>query len=134
MSESYESCLAGYREYLIKEEKSGSIRKQYERDIRRFLNDVKGKMLTKELVIEYKEKLQTLYRPSTVNVILAALNGFLEYMGQRELKVKQVKIQRLPYCSGDKELVFVLPISIFMHPICILRKIFGKPSEKHLKN
>ena len=46
MSESYESCLAGYGEYLIKEEKSGSTRKQYERDIRRFLNDVKGRRIT----------------------------------------------------------------------------------------
>lgn len=104
MSKDYGSDVKTYMEQMIADEKSRSTREQYERNIRTFLNYAEGKQLTKELVIEYKDVLQIRYRPSTVNVILAALNGFFEYLGHDELKVKQLKIQRAAYCSERKEL------------------------------
>lgn len=104
MSKDYGSDVKTYMEQMIADEKSRSTREQYERNIRTFLNYAEGKQLTKELVIAYKDVLQIRYRPSTVNVILAALNGFFEYLGHDELKVKQLKIQRAAYCSERKEL------------------------------
>ena len=96
--------VAAYIEQLVSEEKSRSTREQYERNIRRFLDFAEGKELTKELVVTYKAVLQNRYRPSTVNVILAALNGFFGYLDRGDLKVKQLKIQRAVYCSERKEL------------------------------
>lgn len=104
MKKSYESNGTAYIEQLVAEEKSSSTRKQYERNIRNFLNFSEGKELSKELVIAYKTELQTRYRPATVNVILAALNGFFEYLNRADMKVRLLKIQRAPYCSGSKEL------------------------------
>lgn len=104
MLKDYGSDVKTYMEQMVADEKSRSTREQYERNIRAFLNYAEGKQLTKELVIAYKDALQIRYRPSTVNVILAALNGFFEYLGHDELKVKQLKIQRAPYCSERKEL------------------------------
>lgn len=107
MSTFYESNVTAYIAQLATEEKSRSTRDQYERNIHNFLNFSEGKELTKELIITYKAELQTRYRPSTVNVILAALNGFFEYLNRADLKVRLLKIQRAPYCSRRKELTRV---------------------------
>lgn len=107
-----------YLAYLKQEERSESARKQYERELRRFLvyvkeimpedveivEDEKKRGLSKEQVIAYKEALMEQYQPSTINVILAALNGFFDFIGKPQLKVKQLKIQRSPYCRAEKEL------------------------------
>ena len=44
------------------------------------------------------------YQPVSVNTKLAAVNGFLSFAGYGEYRVKQLKIQRKPYCSSDREL------------------------------
>ena len=96
--------IGEYIRYLEQEEKSKSTREQYERDLLRFFAYTKDLELTKELVIRYKESLQEAYRPNTVNVMLAALNGFFSFLGRSDLRVKPLKIQRTPYCSKEKEL------------------------------
>ena len=93
-----------YEKYLIQEERSPATRKQYRREILRFLEYGAGRTLTKELIIEYKKELMDKYQPVSVNTKLAAINGFLAFAGYGALKVKQLKIQRRPYCSSDREL------------------------------
>ena len=93
-----------YEKYLIQEERSPATRKQYRREILRFLEYGAGRTLTKELIIEYKKELMDKYQPVSVNTKLAAINGFLAFAGYGDLKVKQLKIQRRPYCSSDREL------------------------------
>ena len=93
-----------YEKYLIQEERSPDTRKQYRREILRFLEYGAGRTLTKELIIEYKKELMDKYQPVSVNTKLAAINGFLAFAGYGALKVKQLKIQRGPYCSSDREL------------------------------
>ena len=60
--------------------------------------------MTKEMVIQYKQELQTGHQPATVNGKLAALNGFFSFVGREDLRVKQLKVQRTPYCATEKEL------------------------------
>lgn len=98
--------VASYVIYLKQEEKSRSTRKQYERDVQRFLDYVNQREgeLSKDWVIEYKESLLEIYNPATINVILTAINGFLRYIGKSEFQVKQLKIQRMPYCQEQREL------------------------------
>lgn len=89
---------------MEQEEKSKSTREQYERDLLRFFEYTGEQELTKELVIRYKESLQEAFRPNTVNVILAALNGFFAFMSRNDLRVKPLKFQRTPYCAKEKEI------------------------------
>lgn len=103
------NMVSAYLTYLRQEEKSVSTRKQYEREIRQFVVCVNARLseeeeLSKEHVLQYKESLLEQYKPATINVTLAAINGFLSYIGKPQLRVKQLKIQRNPYCKAEKEL------------------------------
>ena len=59
--------LEAYLQYLRREERSRATRQQYRRDILRFLAFLGESQLTKEQVIEYKERLQRVYQPASVN-------------------------------------------------------------------
>lgn len=98
------TLMKQYESHLLQEEKSVSTQKQYRREILRFLAFVSEKKITKELVIQYKKELMDQYQPVSVNTKLAAVNGFLSFAGYGEYRVKQLKIQRKPYCSSDREL------------------------------
>lgn len=94
-----------YLAYLEQEERSPATRAQYRRDICLFVEWLENVgTLDKETVIRYKEKLKSVYQASSVNVKLAAVNGFLEYAGYGMCRVKQLKIQHQAYCSREKEL------------------------------
>lgn len=99
-----EEKLNEYLDYLAQEERSEATKKQYQRDIRCFLHYAKNRELSKEIVIEYKEKLQSTYQPASVNAKLAALNGYFAFIGQSDLQVRQLKIQRRAFCTKEKEL------------------------------
>lgn len=96
--------LEQYENYLKCEEKSLATQKQYKSEIMRFLNYTAGENVSKELIIQYKEQLMNRYQPVSVNTKLAAINGFLQFAGYGDLKVKQLKIQRKTYCSSEQEL------------------------------
>ena len=89
---------------LLAERSLGTIQK-YMRDIRCFFAFLpEGKELSKETVIAYKEHLAAQYAISTANSMLAAVGGFLRFMGWEELRVKPLKIQRSPFCDEEREL------------------------------
>ncbi len=60
--------------------------------------------MTRQAVLAYKERLQERYQPSSVNTKIAALNGFFDYLGEGELKVRQIRIQKQAYCDSGREL------------------------------
>ena len=93
-----------YIEYLVQEEKSEATRKQYERDILHFLRFAGEQDFTRELVLRYKEELQTKRRASSVNVKLAALNGFFTFLERDDLRVKRLRVQKRPFIPREKEL------------------------------
>lgn len=99
-----EKKLNEYLAHLKREERSRSTCRQYERDVQNFLKFIRGEALSKELVIRYKESLQETYRPASVNAKLAAVNGFLSFIGKDSMKVRQLKIQRQAFCPGEREL------------------------------
>lgn len=96
--------IMDYLVYLDAEEKSQATRQQYHRDILHFFEYVGERSLEKELVIQYKEELQRSYQPSSVNVKIAAINGFFSFVGRTELRVKRLKVQKKSYCSTKQEL------------------------------
>lgn len=96
-----------YMAYLKQEEKSEATRRQYKRDILRFLSFAGTQKLTRELVLRYKEALQTEHRASSINVKLAALNGFFTFLGREDLRVKRLRVQKRPFIPREKELTKV---------------------------
>lgn len=84
-----------YENYLSGEERSNATIEKYMRDIRSFYEYLpENKIITKETVIAYKRSLENIYKPSSINSMLTAINGLLTFMGLMECKVKLHKIQK----------------------------------------
>ncbi len=97
--------LNQFKFYLLSEEKSENTMEKYLRDLRVFAEFISGNVITKEIVIEYKNKLiSEKYAVRSINSMLASLNSFFSFMGWHDLKVKSIKLQRQIYCPEDKEL------------------------------
>ncbi len=61
--------------------------------------------MTKELAINYKEKLLAKhYAVCSINSIIASLNSFFTFVGCAYLKIKTIKEQKQIFCSESKEL------------------------------
>ncbi|MDR1321112.1 MAG: tyrosine-type recombinase/integrase [Gracilibacteraceae bacterium] len=110
-----EERIQAYLAYLRDEEKSRNTLSKYERDLRRFIGfltaagggepDKTGVPagLTKEILRAYKDELCQSYAAVSVNSMLAAVNGFLSFLGLG-LRLKQLRIQRQTFCEQDEEL------------------------------
>lgn len=97
----------GVREYIRHlriGEKSENTVVKYQRDVMKLVDFSGGGEIEKADVIRFKEYLVERYQPTSVNSIIAAINGYFDFEGWYELKVKQLKIQHSPFCSPDKEL------------------------------
>ncbi|MBO5315219.1 MAG: tyrosine-type recombinase/integrase [Clostridia bacterium] len=97
--------LTAFEEYLLKEEKSAATVEKYLRDARAFLIYAEGKEITKELTVAWKKSLEDNgYKPRSINSMLASLNCLLEFMGAKDCKVKNLRIQKQVYLAEEKEL------------------------------
>ncbi len=100
-----EKQLAAFEHHLrLKERAPGTVEK-YLRDVRAFAVWLEERPLDKETVVAWKEHLLgTGYAPQTVNSMLAAVNGLLDYLGRADQKVKPVKCQRTIFRATEREL------------------------------
>lgn len=92
-----------YEVYYGTRKKLVNNKKVYTR-YKRMYKYFEEKELSKILLIEWKKLLAESYSASSVNTILAAANGFLEYNGWVDLKIKPLKIQKNIFCDEKKEL------------------------------
>ena len=92
-------------QYLEHEEKSEATISKYLRDVMGFMTLTGDELLSKETVMAYKKHLiEQNYAVNSINSMLASLNALLEFLGLRDIKVKNIRTQRQTYCSQDKEL------------------------------
>jgi signal peptidase I len=97
--------IRGFCLHLEHDEKSQATVNKYHRDVMAFWTAVGDEPLTKETVLAYKKHLIGLnYAVSSINSMLAGVNAFLEFLGLRECKVKNIRTQRRTYCTEDREL------------------------------
>lgn len=96
--------LTAYENHLYQEERSRNTISKYIHDLWAFHSFLDGKPLTKERLLVWKEHLMQTYAPATTNSMLAAVNGFLAWLGLDGLKVKPLKIQREIFSRPEKEL------------------------------
>lgn len=100
----YDGAVEGYLAHLRREERSPATIEKYARYVRAFRRRLAGRTPTKEAVLEYKETISALYTAAGANGMLAAVNSFLGYLGQGELKIKLLRVQRKLFRSPSREL------------------------------
>ena len=96
--------LKEFASYLRDEERSEATIEKYLRDVGCFAKFAGGAEISKQTVLEYKNKLGADYAVASANSMIAALNTFFRFCGWNNLCIKQFKMQRQAYCSEDKEL------------------------------
>ena len=96
--------LRRYALHLREEERADSTIEKYVRDLEALGRHLAGRPVTKAALIGWKEELSQRHAPATVNSMIAAVNGFLRFMGWRECAVKLLNIQKSPFCDEGKEL------------------------------
>ena len=98
------TLLQKYLTHLQEQERSRATVSKYAHDIGALLAYLDGAPLTKTALIGWKEQLVGTLAPASVNSMLVAVNGFLQFCGWPELRVKLLKIQRSVFLSEEKEL------------------------------
>lgn len=89
---------------LREQEKSEATIRKYVHDLTLLYRHLAGAVLTKPVLIQWKEYLTAEYAATSVNTMLAALNSLLDYSGWTDLKVRPLKIQKSMFCNEGKEL------------------------------
>lgn len=82
-----------YKLYLIEQEKSGNTITSYIRSVEQFYSSIRNADVTKDILIEYKNNLISMYKPATVNAKICAINDYLSFINS-EHRLKCVKIHK----------------------------------------
>ena len=99
------NILEQFKMHLISEEKSANTIEKYMRDVKAFSAFLNEQEITKELTIEYKQKMiEDGYAVKSINSMLASINSLFSFLGWYDCKVKAIRQQRQIFCSEDKEL------------------------------
>ena len=99
-----QALIRKYAAYLREQERSAATIQKYTHDLTALCRDLNGAPMTKARLIEWKQRLTGQYAPASVNTMLAAVNGFLAFMGWRELTVRQLRVQRALFLDENREL------------------------------
>ena len=97
--------MEAYLKEMAENEKSPVTINKYRRDILRFLTFWGKEELTRELCLNYKASLvEEKFQASSINSMMASLNGFLVYLGREDCTVRHLRTQSKVYCSAEREL------------------------------
>ncbi len=96
--------VSRFRLHLAIHDKSPNTIDKYIRDVKKFLEFNQGGPLDHAAVARYRAHLVTSYKPTSVNSMLAALNSYLEFMGQKDCCVSLLRIQREMFLDESREL------------------------------
>ncbi len=98
--------IEAYLRRLAKDERGAATIGKYRRDLLRFYEFLpEDKTLDKSAVLGWKENLVARrYASSSVNVMLASVNGMLTFAGRPEWRAKFLKRQRTAFCDERREL------------------------------
>lgn len=93
-----------YATYLREQERAKNTVQKYIHDLTALWEWLDERPLKKAVLIEWKEHLIAAYAAASVNSMLAAVNGFLRFMGWQQMMIKPLKIQKRMFCDEDREL------------------------------
>lgn len=87
---------------LLTREMSARTAEKYSRDLGKLMRFTGDGLISRELLIGFKENLSESYKPASVNSMIAAVNSYLDHNGWSGLKLRAVRIQRS--YDDDREL------------------------------
>ncbi len=94
-----------FSDHLRQEERARGTREKYVLELTRFQAFLGDREVSKQLVVEWKERLTAAGKaPVTVNSSLAAVHSFLSFMGWEGCRVKYLKIQRRMFRDVSRDL------------------------------
>ena len=97
--------IAAFGQHLYVQERSLATIEKYTHALRRFYDWLpEDKRVDKAQAIAYKSYLIENYATASVNVELAALNGFFKFRGWEACRIKPLRIQRRVFAAAEKEL------------------------------
>lgn len=96
--------LVEFQNFLRERENAAATIEKYVRDVKTFTRFSGEEIMTKELLLEYKDWLIKHYAVSSANSMMVALNQFLSFIELGRWKLKRIKVQRLNYDGQEKEL------------------------------
>ena len=99
-----ELCIQEYLLYLKEQERSNATIQKYAHDLYSMLEFLQGRIMSKSILIDWKQELIGKYAPASVNTKLAAVNGYLQFRGWHDFILKPLKIQRSLFLEEEKEL------------------------------
>lgn len=93
-----ERMLAGWRAHLVGREAAPATVEKYVREARHLLDFLgeKNLGLDRESVLAYKAGLVSRRAPAGANSAIAAVNGFVTWLGRPELRLRRLRVQPLP--------------------------------------
>lgn len=98
------SQIEAFCVYMRDNEKAEATIEKYRREIL-MLRDFLGiRSVTKDLLLEYRDKLLGQHQTRTVNGKLSAVNAFLVYAGLSDLRLKILRVQRQAFIEENREL------------------------------
>jgi len=87
---------------LIRRERSAATVAQYRCSLLQLWNFLpEEKRLSRESLLEWKQKTAAHKAVRTVNCMIAAVNAYLEFWGAEQLKLKSLKCQRKTFCEDE---------------------------------
>ncbi|OUP09190.1 tyrosine-type recombinase/integrase [Collinsella sp. An2] len=99
--------VARWEQYLVHREAAPATVERYLREARYFAAFASERCvgsaaeIGREDVLAYKAKLLEERAPSGANTAIAAVNGFLAFVGHSELKLRRLRVQPMPRCAVD---------------------------------
>ena len=96
--------MQAFKKYLYINEKAKATVDKYIYAIEKLAMFLNNREITKALILEYRSQMLLERKAQTVNGNLSAINGFLDFCGQADCKVKLLKIQRRAFLEESKEL------------------------------
>ena len=99
-----QTSIQQYIDSLKSKERSTSTISQYTHALQLLLCCADNRPLDKPLLIAWKNQLMQHYAPTTVNALLAAVNGYFKYHQCSDLFIQPLKIQRPLFSDEHKEL------------------------------
>ena len=99
-----EADVERFQKEMMENEKAEATIKKYVREAECLKNFLNGSCLTKEILLNYRDRLIKNYQAQTVNGKLSAVNGFLEAIGLPALRLKFFRVQRRAFIDEKREL------------------------------
>lgn len=99
--------VARWERHLVQREAAPATVERYLREARHFMAFASERRIGaigeigREDVIAYKAKLLDERAPAGANTAIAAVNGFLAFLGLPELKMRRLRVQPMPRCAVD---------------------------------